>query len=198
MLATKLNRLKICIILVGLMLVVLGSTYECFYYISSKIFPVQYRSIVFQIATENKVDPLWFASIIYVESSFNPKAVSVSGAHGWMQLLPSTAIDVAGRQGLLEKKIDLFDPSMNLKLGIYYYQWLFDQFKDHHLTLMAYNAGQSKVSKWIKNNPDLTTQQILKKITYQETRYYVWRIQLIARFLKFCHTIHLISFSDLS
>jgi hypothetical protein len=87
--------------------------------------------------------------IIWVESRFNPRAVSPVGARGLMQLMPRTAeyladcIDWRGRRSS-------FDPRFNVAAGTYYIARLIKQFEgDVDLALAAYNAGPTKIRRWL-------------------------------------------------
>ncbi len=90
--------------------------------------------------------------VIWVESRFNPGAVSPVGARGLMQLMPKTAsyladcIDWRGRS-------NSFDPEFNIAAGSYYIARLIKQFDgDQRLALAAYNAGPGNVRSWMNNN----------------------------------------------
>lgn len=61
---------------------------------------------------ENALPPLLYKSLMAVESSFNPQAVSYAGAAGLAQLMP----DTARRFGLGER--DRLDPNKALPAGI--------------------------------------------------------------------------------
>lgn len=87
-------------------------------------------------------------AMIRQESSNNPKAVSKKGARGLMQLMPETAKEVAAELGI--KNPDLEDPETNVRLGSHYMQKQLDRFGDVKLALAAYNAGPTRVAKWIE------------------------------------------------
>ena len=94
-------------------------------------------------AHSQKIDPLLFASLIQIESAYDPKAVSVSGAMGLGQLMPFTARDY--------KISDPFDPIQNLKgsgkmLGSLTREWSFKSNRDA-LVLASYNAGPNCVKR---------------------------------------------------
>ena len=77
-------------------------------------------------------------AVIWAESSYNPKAVSPSGAAGLMQLMPETA----KRYGVR----DTFDPAQNIDGGVKHLKGLLDQFDgDLELVVAAYNAGANAV-----------------------------------------------------
>lgn len=80
-------------------------------------------------------------AVVSVESSFDPNAVSVSGAMGLMQLLPGTAREMG--------VIDAFDPRQNVLGGSRYLRLLLDRFAgDVTRAIAAYNVGPSVVERW--------------------------------------------------
>lgn len=87
-------------------------------------------------------------AMIRQESNNNAKAVSPKGARGLMQLMPDTAKEVAAELGI--KNPDLEDPETNVRLGSHYMQKQLDKFGDVKLALAAYNAGPTRVAKWIE------------------------------------------------
>ena len=90
-------------------------------------------------------------AVIQTESSWNHKAVSSSGAIGLMQVLPSTAWDE-----FKTPKEDLYDPYVNVTVGIKYLSHLNQHFDDMDATLTAYSHGPTVTrkysSRYIKNN----------------------------------------------
>ena len=90
-------------------------------------------------------------AVIQTESSWNHKAVSSSGAIGLMQVLPSTAWDE-----FKTPKEDLYDPYVNVTVGIKYLAHLNNHFDDMDATLTAYSHGPTVTkkysSRYIKNN----------------------------------------------
>ena len=85
---------------------------------------------------EYGVDYEMVKAVIQTESDWNHKAVSTSGAIGLMQVLPSTA-----RSEFDTPKQDLFDPYVNVTVGIKYLSELNDRFDDMESTLTAYSHG---------------------------------------------------------
>ena len=103
------------------------------------------------LCDEYGVDYEMVKAVIQTESSWNHKAVSTSGAIGLMQVLPSTAWDE-----LKTPKEDLFDPYVNVTVGIKYLAHLNNHFDDMDATLTAYSHGPTITKKYsanyIKNN----------------------------------------------
>jgi lysozyme len=94
-------------------------------------------------AVRYDIDPLLMHAIIYVESRFDPGAISRAGARGLMQLMPGTAarfgVDSVGW---------LHDPLTNVEAGAMYLKQLQQLFGDRlDLVLAAYNAGEGAVAR---------------------------------------------------
>lgn len=88
-----------------------------------------------------------FAALIYVESSYNPKAVGTSGEIGLCQLLPETAYNVARAYELpVYSKQDLFVIETNVEIGMLH---LRDLSKAHGMAraLARYNHGRKWASE---------------------------------------------------
>jgi len=103
------------------------------------------------LCDEYGVDYEMVKAVIQTESSWNHKAVSESGAIGLMQILPSTAWDE-----FKTPKEDLYDPYVNVTVGIKYLAHLNNHFDDMDATLTAYSHGPTVTRKYsssyIKNN----------------------------------------------
>ncbi|GMR05004.1 MAG: hypothetical protein BMS9Abin23_0928 [Thermodesulfobacteriota bacterium] len=98
------------------------------------------------------VDPLLVMALIQTESTFYNWARSYKGAKGLMQIMPHTGRWVA-RELDLEWNGDrtLFDPYMNVRLGIHYFSLLREKYGENtFLTLAAYNAGPARLSRIIR------------------------------------------------
>ena len=100
-----------------------------------------------------------------------------------MQLLPSTAFRLAKKHSLLYSRRKLTtDIRYNLKLGQTYLRELLEKYNNSYiLTLAAYNAGPSRVKRWIKNNGDPRNIEVdpidwIEKIPFSETRNYIQRV----------------------
>jgi hypothetical protein len=79
-------------------------------------------------------------AVIKVESDYDPRAVSVSGARGLMQLMPDTADRLQVR--------DINDPRENIFGGVRFLRILANSFNgDLELTVAAYNAGEDAVMR---------------------------------------------------
>ena len=100
----------------------------------------QYDGIIEAAAKSAGVEPNLLRAVIVVESGFNSRAVSKSGAVGLMQLMPATAT----RFGVFNR----YDPLQNVRGGALYLGFLIKRFRqDVHLALAAFNAGEDAVDR---------------------------------------------------
>ena len=97
------------------------------------------------LCDEYGVDYAMVKAVIETESSWNHKAISPSGAIGLMQILPKTALGEFSTQ-----KHDLFDPYVNVTVGIKYLFELNQHFDDINATLTAYSHGPTITKKYSK------------------------------------------------
>ena len=109
---------------------------------------------VVELAYHQKVDPIYVAAVIAVESRFVPDAQSNVGAKGLMQLMPGTAKDVLAKNAdILGSSIRLYDPRANIFLGINYLKELDARYKGNKtLALAAYNWGPGNVDASLKGH----------------------------------------------
>ncbi|WP_245428730.1 lytic transglycosylase domain-containing protein [Phyllobacterium phragmitis] len=118
------------------------------------------------------------------ESEFNVSAVSSAGARGLLQLLPTTAKEVAQRAGMSYSKPRLTtDAAYNATLGSHFLGEQIDRFDGSYiLTFAGYNAGPRRASEWMERYGDPRGKPIdeivdwIERIPYTETRNYVQRV----------------------
>ncbi|MEL6435634.1 MAG: lytic transglycosylase domain-containing protein [Pseudomonadota bacterium] len=131
------------------------------------------------------VQPLAFAyAIARQESEFNVAARSSANALGLMQLLPSTAREVARRIGVDYTPERLTtDAGYNARLGVAYARQQLARFGGSYvLTLIAYNAGPGRAREWTRRfgSPQgLPLEELIdwiEQIPFPETRNYVQRV----------------------
>ena len=97
----------------------------------------------------------FFARLIWQESHFDPYALSVAGAQGIAQFIPSTA-RIRGVQ-------DTFDPTEALAKSAEYLRFLTDKYGSLGLAAAAYNGGEGRMTRYVNVGGYLPA----------ETRYYV-------------------------
>lgn len=90
-------------------------------------------------------------SIISVESGFDPEARGLSKDSGLMQIIPYYH-DERIEKYIYNEKVDLFDPRVNVMVGMDILDELVDwSDEDIELAVMAYNMGQEKAKLVYKN-----------------------------------------------
>lgn len=121
----------------------------------------------------------WFLTfaIMQTESRFEPGVTSWAGARGLVQLMPSTAKDLARQAGITDLDPDrLYDPSLNLDLGTRYLGNLVRRFGGDEsavpLAIPSYNAGPGAVDKWLERRKDWDFDLFIESIPIDETRAY--------------------------
>lgn len=140
-------------------------------------YPLIYQNEILLASNEYQIEPYVIASMINVESSFNPFAKSNKGAVGLMQLMPSTAEWLAGKIGFSNyTENSLTQPQTNILLGTYYLRYLTDKFADKTVVFCAYNAGEGVVKSWLENNSYSDNGTTLKNIPYPETQNYITKL----------------------
>ena len=85
-------------------------------------------------------------AVIETESSWDHKAVSTSGAIGLMQVLPNTSMMEFNTPGSA-----LYDPYVNVTVGIKYLSKLKDRFGDWNKVLTAYSHGPTITETYSEN-----------------------------------------------
>jgi soluble lytic murein transglycosylase-like protein len=100
--------------------------------------PARFRAAFERASQETQLPLAMLAAVANVESEFRPDARSTAGAHGLLQVLPSTA---------KELKLDTSTPEKNVLAGARYLRMLLDRFQSTELALAAYNAGPTAVEK---------------------------------------------------
>lgn len=122
-------------------------------------------------------------AIIRQESAFDHRARSHAGALGLMQILPSTAHEVARKLNVGYSKAWLTEkPKYNIRLGASYIGRLLSYYDGNYpLAIAAYNAGPGRVDEWIRLYGDPRQDNIslidwIELIPIYETRNYVQRV----------------------
>ena len=122
-------------------------------------------------------------AIIRKESSFRSAIKSSANAQGLMQIKQSTVLEYKKRLRLRDN-IDIFDQETNIHLGLTHLKLLLKAFNGNIvLTVAGYNAGRSKILKWIKKNGDLYDKKTvfevvewIESIPFGETKKYVQNV----------------------
>jgi soluble lytic murein transglycosylase-like protein len=124
----------------------------------------RYAEWIHQAATLYQIPEQLVRAIIRCESDYDPRAVSVSGARGLMQLMPDTATLMQVR--------DIDDPRENIFGGVRLLRILANEFNgDLELTIAAYNAGDGSVIRFGGIPPFEQTRTYVVSVTKYYRRY---------------------------
>lgn len=117
--------------------------------------PALARTII-EESQRHEIDPALVLAVIQVESGCYRRAVSSVGARGLMQVMPSTGAAVARRLALeWEGEDSLFDPQLNVKLGVAYLGELQRRYGDIRKALVAYNWGPTRIDRMLRHGKAL-------------------------------------------
>ncbi len=145
--------------------------------VMKKIYPLKYSEYVEKYAKEYDIDPYMVYAIIKAESNFNENAKSNSDAIGLMQIMELTAIETANKMNLNITEEDLFDPELNISIGLKYFTDLLSKYNDnYYLAIIAYNAGIGNVDKWIADGTIKEDASDIENVQFRETNNYVRKI----------------------
>jgi soluble lytic murein transglycosylase len=115
-------------------------------------------SIIYEQSVLHEVDYRLILAMMKVESNFKHDAVSSMGARGLLQIKPSLAKHIAHYAGIQwsgNKTLD--EPHNNIKIGVYFFARLMDDFENTHSALYAYNVGPTRAKRnGAKNRPAKT------------------------------------------
>ncbi len=169
----------------------------------------KYKPIIENFCKKYQIDSSLALAIAHTESYFNPKAYNRSGnAYGMMQIVPKyaglTMNNVIFHKNQKPSSNELFDPEINLQMGIAYLRWLADNKWDKvtnetnqtYCLICSYNGGPGTIykamtgkmnkigqEKWDKMFADLSTMEnqklykkLCKDVPYEETRHYIEKV----------------------
>ena len=139
-----------------------------FFAVTIFAFPLKYKSYIRTACSAHNMNPVLVASVIHAESNFKKNSVSPKGAIGLMQIMPSTAEFIAKKMN--KANYDLYDAQTNIEMGTFYLKYLLDKFGDLKTVLIAYNAGEGNVARWLEGGAKLATSP------YPETNAYVEKV----------------------
>ena len=138
-------------------------------------FPLAYQIPFRQTSHVTNVPVSFLIAFARQESAFDPVARSTANARGILQMLHSTARSAARRAGESSPTLsDLYDPEINIRLGGHHIAWLLKRYDQMlPLTAAAYNAGESRANRWIRDAAGWPMDVWIETIPFRETRDYV-------------------------
>ena len=142
------------------------------------LFPLPYESQLRREAERNDFDPMFAAGLIRQESTFQADVVSHANAIGLMQILPKEGRRLAKERKVRYTKATLFDPNLNIELGMLYIAELTRSTGAPEYAAAAYNAGEDRLLLWKSERNYDEIPEFVESIPFSETREYV---QIVVR-----------------
>ena len=138
------------------------------------------RKYLFHIVEEleRRNMPSELALLPFIESAFNPQAVSSAKAAGMWQFMPATGKHFELKQNAFRD--DRRDVLASTRAALDYLQKLHGMFGDWHLALAAYNWGEGSVARAIAKNKKVGLGTGYTQLSMpMETRFYVPKLQAV-------------------
>lgn len=168
--AQKMLVILIVIILIVILIIGINSL------IMKVLYKKEYSEYVIKYSQEYGVEENLIYALIKAESNFNASAVSSKGAQGLMQLMYSTAEEVASKNGIELTANNILQPEVNINIGTKYISILLEKYKCIEVAIAAYNAGIGNVDKWIDTGVIKADGSDIENIPFKETNTYVRKI----------------------
>ena len=141
-------------------------------------YPVIHADALRAEAAARGLEPGFVAALIRQESLFDPGATSSAGARGLMQVMPDLGSAVARTEGYPEwDPVLLWQPDVSLAIGTRHLSELVAQYGEPARILAAYNAGTSRVERWVAKAGMDDPEVFAERIPFVETRDYVRIVQ---------------------
>jgi membrane-bound lytic murein transglycosylase D len=131
-------------------------------------------------ALDKRGMPTDLALLPFIESAFNPNAISTAKASGMWQFMPATGRDFNLRQTIF--KDDRRGVLDSTEAALDYLQRLYNLFGDWQLALAAYNWGEGSVQRAIKRQQAMGLPidfDSLSALMPNETKNYVPKLQAV-------------------
>ena len=143
------------------------------------LFPTKYVNHIEEYSKKFNVPKYLVASVINIESGYDKNAISSAGAIGLMQLLPTTAYEIADKLDIDNfAKSDLYDEITNIKFGCYYLSYLLEYYDQNIINaLCAYNWGMTNVNKCL-NDGNILDDGTIDNIPIKETSEYIKKYKM--------------------
>lgn len=151
--------------------------------------PLEFNDIIARHSREHELDPFLVSALIREESMFRPDSRSQSNAYGLMQILPRTYAHLSGKRLTTRLRWELIQPEVNVRWGTLYLRRLLDKYDDRiYLALAAYNAGDHRVDRWLRQFGTTSEERFIEMIPFSETRNYVKNILRNRFYYAFYHS----------
>jgi soluble lytic murein transglycosylase-like protein len=116
----------------------------------------QVAATIVREANLHGIDPNLVIAVIHIESRGNAFALSPVGAMGLMQIMPPTGEELAERLDIHWRGPQtLFDPLLNIRMGVAYLEQLESRYGSMATALAAYNWGPGRIDSRLRHGATL-------------------------------------------
>jgi soluble lytic murein transglycosylase len=115
----------------------------------------RFDSLIVKVAREYNLDPRLIKAVVWRESRFQADMTGRNGERGLMQVSEIAARDWASAKGVRDVRPEqMLSPEMNLEIGTWYLSKAVQRWNSEDnavpFALAEYNAGKSRVDRWIR------------------------------------------------
>jgi len=137
-------------------------------------YPLEYAGRLEAVGKGAEIDPLFLAALVRQESFWDPEAVSIAGAIGLTQVMPTTGEGIAATIGPDPwGPSDLMRPGVSLAFGAYYLGAQIQRFGNGYVALAAYNAGPGNAVESAAGSEGASLADFVEQVDISETKHYV-------------------------
>ena len=112
----------------------------------------QVATAIVREARIHEIDPNLVMAVIHIESRGNAFALSPVGAMGLMQIMPPTGEELAEQLDIPWRGPQtLFDPLLNIRMGVAYLEQLENRYENMTTALAAYNWGPGRIDSRLRH-----------------------------------------------
>jgi soluble lytic murein transglycosylase-like protein len=116
----------------------------------------QVAATIVREANIHGIDPNLVMAVIHIESRGNAFALSPVGAMGLMQIMPPTGEELAEQLDIPWRGSQtLFDPLVNIRMGVAYLEQLESRYQSMATALAAYNWGPGRIDSRLRHGAAL-------------------------------------------
>lgn len=170
------NKIKLTLLVLLLsaisVIIIYNTVSICF----QTVYPRRYSELVTENAEKYGLDEALLYALIETESGFDKDAVSSVGAKGLTQITPETFEWLQTKTGEAYDSEALFEPSVSIKYGAFFLDYLLDEFEDTKTALAAYHAGRGQVNKWLADPRYSSDGKTLSEIPFEDTGSYAKKV----------------------
>ena len=138
----------------------------CISLIQGSSYPIEYSEQVERYASEYNVPEYIIYAVIATDSKFECGTQYEDGSQGLMHVSPQTLKRLSSPEHLDEDitQSSLASADVSIRYGTYYLRYLFNRYKSWDTAIVAYNAGESAVTEWLRSGKYSTNGINLKEI----------------------------------